>query len=140
MHRNKGFTLIELLIVISIVGVLAALVTVNLQDARQRARDTQRKSDLRAIRNALELYKNDQSPPQYSPDLDTLQTGNYMQADPVDPLYKQAADSWPDYSYVLDPLDTLQYTLTACLENTGDIDKDVVNICSSGWSYTLVQP
>jgi len=56
---KKGFTLIELLIVISIIGILTALITTNLQSARSRARDTRRKSDLRAIEQSLRLYYND---------------------------------------------------------------------------------
>ncbi len=56
---RRGFTLIELLIVITIIGVLTALVTTNLQGARSRARDTRRKSDLRAIEQSVRLYYND---------------------------------------------------------------------------------
>ena len=67
---KKGFTLIELLIVIAIVGIMTALVTTNLQSARSRARDTRRKSDLRAIEQSLRLYYNDQKkfPTGSSPD------------------------------------------------------------------------
>ena len=56
---KRGFTLIELLIVITIIGVLTALITTNLQGARSRARDTRRKSDLRAIEQSVRLYYND---------------------------------------------------------------------------------
>lgn len=56
---RSGFTLLELLVVISIIGVLAAMLLVNFQGARQRARDGARKSDLRQIKTALQLYYND---------------------------------------------------------------------------------
>jgi len=56
---KKGFTLIELLIVITIIGILTAVVTTNLSGARSRARDTRRKSDLRGVEQALRLYYND---------------------------------------------------------------------------------
>lgn len=56
---KKAFTLIELLIVISIVGILTALITTNLQGARSRARDTRRKADLHTIDQSLRLYYND---------------------------------------------------------------------------------
>ncbi len=55
----SGFTLIELLVVISILGILATLLISNVTGARERARDSQRKSDLLQIKEALRMYKND---------------------------------------------------------------------------------
>ena len=75
---KKGFTLIELLIVISILGILAGLVAVNFNQARRRARDVARKSDLKQIQKAMELYKDDQTPQTYPADLSELVVGNYM--------------------------------------------------------------
>lgn len=54
--NQKGFTLIELLVVISIIGVLSSVVLVSLNNAKVRARDAVRKSDLRKISTALETY------------------------------------------------------------------------------------
>jgi prepilin-type N-terminal cleavage/methylation domain-containing protein len=55
---KKGFTLIELLIVIGILAILATAAILVLNPARlfQEARDSQRISDLTAIKNAVELY------------------------------------------------------------------------------------
>ena len=55
---NKGFTLIELLVVVSIISLLASVVMSSLASARDKAQDARRKSDLKQIQAALELYYN----------------------------------------------------------------------------------
>lgn len=59
MKENKGFSLIELLVVISIIGVLSAILMMNLMGARERSRDSQRIQDLNSLKSALRLYYND---------------------------------------------------------------------------------
>lgn len=57
--KNKGFTLIELLVVIAIIGLLASIVLVALNGARQKSRDTTRLADVRQLASAFESYFND---------------------------------------------------------------------------------
>ncbi len=61
MQKNKisGFTLIELLVVISIIGLLASVVLVALNTARQKARDATRIGDINQMSQALENFYND---------------------------------------------------------------------------------
>ena len=55
--QNQGFTIVELLIVIVVIGLLAALVIVQFSNVQARTRDSERKSDIRAIQSKVaEFY------------------------------------------------------------------------------------
>jgi general secretion pathway protein G len=53
---QTGFTLIELLVVISILGLLASLISLRAYELRSRARDAVRKDDSLTLRTALQWY------------------------------------------------------------------------------------
>lgn len=142
---NKGFTLIELLVVVALIGVLATLVLANLNAARQRGRDAQRKSDLRNIQTALRLYYNDYGKFPTSTDGRNIEGcgdgginvcpwgspfqagGNtYMSTLPGDPIYY--------YRYTQTDADT--YTLEACLENKSDEKCEDFDDPANAWCET----
>ena len=54
--QSKGFTIVELLIVIVIIGILATLVIVTFTGIQQKARDSQRKTDIGAVNSHITAY------------------------------------------------------------------------------------
>ncbi len=58
-YDHNAFSLIELLVVLSIIAVLVGLSAFGLQEARESARDAQRKAELETIRTGLSFYKAD---------------------------------------------------------------------------------
>lgn len=129
MRKNKkGFTLIELLVVIAIIGLLSTLAVIALNNARQKARDARRITDIKQIQQALELYMNDASyyPEQGSTTAGTINeaawgTGSishdgviYMNIVPTNPEPEADTDR-PEYDYRSSAPDT--YSLTYELES-----------------------
>ncbi len=151
---QRGFTLIEMLVVVALIGILTTLVTANLNSARERARDTQRKSDLRNLETALRLYYQDYQAFPGNGSAGEISgcgasgtsvctwgaawsdsTNTYMSKMSKDPLPDQL------YKYTASA-DRESYTLDACLENKSD-DKGQATSdltwCPTGWMYR-VQP
>jgi len=146
--NKKAFTLIELLVVIGIIGMLSALLVPNFMAARERARDAQRKSDLKQIQKALEMYRQDQNPPAYPTTANnrfgscensfTFNQNTYINKIPCDPL-------GPTPYYYFPNNNNLTYTLCACIENKADSDATLgncLNTCPSNINknYIVTQP
>jgi type II secretion system protein G len=151
---RRGFTLVELLIVIAIIGVLATLLMVNFVGVRQRARDAQRKSDLRQVQSALEIYRSDNGsyPANAAGNILAANCGStslgnaactttYIQKIPVDP---SGSTYYNNGNYFYSSNNTT-YTLGACLENSGDSQGVQSNPgsgsgCTSGTYYVINNP
>lgn len=59
IRSGTGFTIVELLIVIVVIAILAAISVAAYTGINQRARDTQRRSDLSQLSKAIKLYQVD---------------------------------------------------------------------------------
>ena len=76
--NQSGFTLIELLVVIAIISLIITLAMVGIRKSRQRSRDVRRVTDIKQIRNGLELYYSDGETYPIDGTGGTLGTGNYV--------------------------------------------------------------
>ncbi len=126
-RREQGFTLIELLTVIAIIAILTGLFTVSYLTVRQRGRDAQRKSDIKQIQSALELYRSDNDSYPDNATFQALTCGQsfssasgvkYMNKLPCDPS-GTVSSPVPYYYY---QVSSTSYVVASCLESTNDKD------------------
>jgi prepilin-type N-terminal cleavage/methylation domain-containing protein len=143
---KKGFTLIELMVVIAIIALLSAITLAVITNARTKARDTVRRSDLSQIALAIHFYFNEhQQLPRnssgwctyisntdsdYGPDFQQDISDN-MPDVPLDPLYHNDVG---DYLYINENNDQGVFTLCANLENDTGNSYDHTG-CTGGTTY-----
>ena len=124
-NKQAGFTLIELLVVIAIIGLLSTLAVVALNNARMKARDARRISDVKQTQTALELYYNDANgyPASLTFATGTVANGSttYMAVLPSNPA-PRADGGCANVDYVYAQNTAASYSLTYCLGgDTGGI-------------------
>lgn len=89
--HEAGFTLLELLVVMTIIGILAAVAIPALRDSPQRAREAALRGDLFTMRSTIDQFHGDKG--YYPPDLAALVTDGYLRQIPIDPMTK-SRDTW----------------------------------------------
>jgi prepilin-type N-terminal cleavage/methylation domain-containing protein len=138
-RTGRGFTIVELLIVIVVIGILAALVIVTYSGIQKRARDTERKTDVKGIQGQLEAYWADSAKYPTLTEANDASAGGFRDtnfkglpgeafADPKDATSQQLCASTASdcYGYAVTPAlcdnsatSCDNYTLTATLESGG---------------------
>ncbi|HKQ98589.1 MAG TPA: type II secretion system protein GspG [Candidatus Polarisedimenticolia bacterium] len=143
-RRQAGFTLIELLIVVTIIGIIAALAFPNLRAAMDRAKQKATMANMRGIGNALEMYSVDHNTyPRGLNDAGSAALGPILS-----PAYMRTVpptDEWNNPWHIDTNPTGSQYTITsfgrdgAPGSNTGgvtsDINCDIVYTNSAFFQY-----
>ena len=145
-RKQNGFTIVELLIVIVVIGILAALVITTFTGIQQKARNTERETDIKAVYGQVEAYyaQNGKYPTLANMNDSTWRAANMKGLDPEalkDPKGSaQTLVSSPSataYSYSITASDASAcdnvtkdcaiYTLTGTFEGGGTFAKSNLN-------------
>lgn len=132
LQNKKGFTLIELLVVITIIGILATGATATYTSQIQKARDTTRINDLKALESWVNQSYNDLAE---FPKASILQAElvKYMGKIPADSKHSQPCSDWGTpanatdcgYAYIAWPDNNWiigwEYEISTWFENAGNV-------------------
>jgi general secretion pathway protein G len=124
--RESGFTLIELMIVMTIIGLLAAIAIPSYLKSITKAKEAVLKEDLHTMRTAIDSYTVDKEKAPQA--LDDLVQAGYLKSVPIDPITSRN-DTW---------ITGQSDTLTDINETQGgldDVHSGAQSLASDGTSY-----
>jgi general secretion pathway protein G len=84
---KKGFTLIEMIIVVTLIGILVAILVPQYKYSVLRAKEAVLKENLFQMRDAINKYYFDKK--KYPSGLEDLVTARYLREVPFDPIIKK---------------------------------------------------
>lgn len=130
MRYFKGFTLIELLVAVSIMAILGAIGFSVFNSVFSGNRDGQRWRDLQTIKQAVELYRNDNH--YYPASLKNGLVSKYLDKVPSDP---KSGNNW-QYGYsaytntgIICNLDKDCISFVLCAGKEGNSDYNLPDLC-----------
>lgn len=123
---EAGFTLIELMIVMTIIGLLAAIAVPAYLNNVRRAKEAVLREDLHTMRQAIDSYTVDKEKAPQS--LDDLVQSGYLKSIPADPITNRT-DTW-----ITSQSDTLM-SISETQGGIDDVHSGSQGLASDGTSY-----